>query len=188
MAKRIYELDGVLINSELSDIRFTCNLDKCKGACCTLESEYGAPLNPEEIPEIEKILEIVNKYLPEENIAEIKKNGFWEAYEDMLMTRTIDKRECVFVYYNDGIAKCAIEKAYFNKEIAFRKPISCHLFPIRISQMGGDILRYCEFSECDSALEFGKETNLNIIQFCRDSLIRKYGKKWYDKLKFISGS
>lgn len=179
----IKSVGKVLIRDEIFSTRFLCDLEKCKGACCTMESRYGAPINVEEIPIIEKILDFVIEYLDEINIKEIKENGFYENLNGELFLRSIDNKECVFVYYENKIAKCAIEKAYLENKINFRKPISCHLFPIRVSNFGGDILRYEKFSQCEPALENGKLKDITIVQFCKESLIRLYGEKWYLQLE-----
>jgi len=180
-------VENVLVRPEIMETHFSCDLEKCKGACCTIESEFGAPLLDEEIPVIKEILEEVFPYLPEEHVKLIKKNGFFYNHDGELMTRSINKMECVFVYYENAVAKCAMEKAYFEDKITFRKPISCHLFPIRITKFGGDVLRYEKFSECSPALDKGKKENIKIAEFCKESLVRLYGKKWYSKLKEIIG-
>lgn len=187
ISDRILTVNEVLVRKEILEIPFACDLKKCKGACCTLESELGAPIVKNEIEEIEKILPVVKKYLTQNKVDEIEQNGFYEIKQNELMIKSIANRDCVFSFYEDSIAKCAIERAYFNKEVSFRKPISCHLFPIRISNFGGDILRYEKFSECEPALEKGKEENLTIAEFCKDSLIRLYGEKWYNQLMNNSG-
>ena len=184
---RILEVNEVLVRKEILEIPFSCNLEMCKGACCTLESEFGAPIVKEEIEEIEKIFPTIKKYLDENKIDEIEQNGFYEVKQNELMIKSIDSRDCVFSFYEGDIAKCSIERAFFNKEVKFRKPISCHLFPIRISNLSGDILRYEKFSECEPALEKGKEENVTVAEFCEESLIRLYGKKWYNKLMNKTG-
>jgi len=183
MDPEFIEIDDILINTEVFDIKFNCDLNKCKGACCTMESEFGAPITKEEIEEIEKILPVVKEYLPKEHIDEINKNGFWINKFDQLMTRSMNNRACVFVTYEGDIAKCGIEKAYRDGKISFVKPISCHLFPIRISKFGGDVVRFEKYHECNPALEKGKKTNINVIDFCRDSLEREYGIEWFSKTK-----
>jgi Protein of unknown function (DUF3109) len=180
-------VENVLVRPEIMETNFSCDLEKCKGACCTIESEFGAPLSNEEIPIITEILEEVYPYLPGEHVNLIKKNGFFYNHEGESMTRSINKRECVFVYFDNGVAKCSIEKAFFDGKITFRKPISCHLFPIRITKFGGDVLRYEKFSECSPALEKGIKENIKIAEFCEDSLIRSYGKKWYSSLMDYKG-
>jgi hypothetical protein len=180
-------VEDVIIRPEIAGQKFECDLNLCKGACCTLESEYGAPLLEKEIGEIEKILDIVKPYLPEEHRAEIEKRGFYDIKDGDLMVSSVNNRACVFVYFDGDIAKCGIEKAFFEGKVNFRKPISCHLFPIRVSSMGGDILRFEKFEECKPALEIGNKNNTYVADFCKDSLIRLYGKKWYSKFKEIIG-
>jgi len=177
-----FSVNGVLVNSEIATTKFTCDLSKCKGGCCTLESEFGAPLRMEEISFITDSLPEVLPFLPPLHRDIIEKEGFYELKNEELLTRSVDNRSCVFVYFEDDIAFCAIEKAYFQKKVFFRKPISCHLFPIRITELGGDILRYERFSGCKYALEKGNETNSTILEFCKDSLVRKYGENWYAQL------
>ena len=143
-------IEDVLIRTEIAEISFACDLKKCKGACCTIESEYGAPLLKEEIVQIEGILDIVKEYLPKKHILEIEENGFYESKEDELLTVSFENKACVFVYYEKGIAKCSIERAYFDGKTKFRKPISCHLFPIRVSRFGGDVLRFEKFERMRS--------------------------------------
>ena len=176
-------VEDVIIRQEIEETSFACDLKKCKGACCTLESPYGAPLLKEEIDEIEKSLEAVKPYLPQKHVEEIEAEGFYEIKDDELMVKSVDNKACVFVYFESGIAKCGIERAYFDGKIKFRKPISCHLFPIRVSKFGGDILRFEKFSECSPALENGAKNNIKLIDFCKESLTRLYGEKWYSKLK-----
>ena len=133
-------IDGVLVRSEITDTPFLCDLAKCKGACCTLESDFGAPVNPDEVKKIEELLPVIKQYLPDNHLEEIGQNGFYEFRENELMLRSINRKECVFVYYEGDIAKCGIEKAYLERKLDFKKPISCHLFPIRISKFGGEVL------------------------------------------------
>jgi len=160
----------VLVRPEIAETPFVCNVVKCKGACCTFESKYGAPLKREQ-------------YLPLKNIEEIESKGFYEEIDGELLIRSVENKECVFVYYKDGIARCGIEKAYNNDKTDFKKPISCHLFPIRISDFGGDVLRYEKIDECKSALEKGVEENITIAEFCEEPLKRYFGKQWYSELK-----
>jgi hypothetical protein len=177
------EIDNVYINAEIINTNFTCDLGKCKGACCTMESEYGAPLTQEEIETIEKNLSVVLEYLPKEHIKEIEKNGFWINKDNELMTRSLNNRACVFVTYEGDIAKCGIEQAYRQGKIDFIKPVSCHLFPIRVSNFGGPVLRFEKYSECAPALEKGIGTQIKIIDFCREALEREFGKDFFKRTK-----
>lgn len=189
MKYSLIETEKTAINENIFEIKFECDLNKCKGACCTMESEYGAPLNEDEIPVIEKHLPVITKYLSKKHIAELEKKSFWYRVDGHLMVRSVNKRECIFVYYENEIAFCAIEKAFKNKEIDYKKPISCHLFPIRVIDFGGPVLYFEEYQECAPAMEKGKTSDKTVFDFCRNSLERKFGKKWYKTVKeFIRGS
>lgn len=180
-------IDGVLVSKEIVKTKFTCDLKKCKGACCTMKSEFGAPLKSEEIDIIEKYLPEISEYLPQKSIDEIRLNGFWEKKYDELMTRSHGEEDCVFVYYEGDIAKCAIEKAYNENKIDFIKPISCHLFPIRISEFGGDVIRFEHYEDCNPAIEKGNETGLSVLEFCEKPLKRAYNNEFYNKLEKLNG-
>jgi len=177
----------VLLRKEVVDTPFFCNLAECKGACCTLESEFGAPLIKDELIEMEKALPMVKNIIPKEHLEEIEENGFYEEKEGELLTRSVNNRACVFVYFDDGIAKCSLEKLFFEKKISFQKPISCHLFPIRVSHFGGEVLRFEKFTGCSPALEKGAKENITAFKFCQNSLERKYGSQWYLQAKEIIG-
>ncbi|PJA99887.1 MAG: DUF3109 domain-containing protein [Ignavibacteriales bacterium CG_4_9_14_3_um_filter_30_11] len=180
-------INDVLVREEIFTQKFTCDLNKCKGACCTLKSEFGAPLLENEISLIQENVDNIEKYLTGEHIKEIRENGFYEEKQGELMVRSINDKDCVFVYYENDIAKCSIEKAYLENKSSFKKPISCHLFPIRISNFGGDVLRYEKISECNPAEIKGEEANKYVYEFCEESLKRNYGVNWYSSLKEKTG-
>ena len=182
MPGNLFELEDVIVNIDVVITRFECDLPKCKGACCTMESDFGAPVTEEEIKKIEEILPIIKDYIPKEHYGIIKNDGFWYSRLNQLMISSRNNRECVFSYYDGDIAKCGIEKAYREGKVDFIKPISCHLFPIRIGNLGGDVLRFEEYTECEPAIEKGKETGTKLIDLCKDALRKKYGNKWYKKL------
>lgn len=148
-----------------------------------MESDYGAPLAEPEIDILENDLDTILEYLPEVSVKSIAENGFWERKEDIFMTRSINNRDCVFVFYEGDIAKCGIEKAYFDGKVKFRKPLSCHLFPIRVNDFGGAVLKYEKYEDCKPAVKLGKQTKLSVFEFCKDALIRAFGEKWYNKMK-----
>ncbi|MEW6507732.1 MAG: DUF3109 family protein [Bacteroidota bacterium] len=183
MEAEFLEIDAVMINTELMELKFSCDLEKCKGACCTMESEFGAPITQEEIEIIDRILPVVKEYLPGEHVNEINKNGFWINRFDQFMTRSLNNRACVFVVFENEIAKCGIEKAFCDGKVDFVKPISCHLFPIRINKFGGDVIRFEKYDECSPALLKGIKKGTTVIDFCRDALERLYGREWFSKLK-----
>lgn len=175
-------MEKYIIDDRIFNVKFSCDLMKCKGACCTLKGAGGAPLLDSEIPEINSSVKIVRKYLSKENINVIDSSGFLEGNKGDFSLASVNDEECVFAYYDNEIAKCAFEKAFFNGESKFRKPISCHLFPIRIKGTKRNILRYEEISECSDALKKGEEENLTVFEFAKVSLEREYGKEFYSDL------
>lgn len=177
------KIEDVTVSSTVIDEFFQCDLNKCKGACCTIENAYGAPITIEEANILEGIKENLYKYLPEKHVELLKKYGAFEIHKGLYHTRTFEDKECVFVYYDKDIAKCAIEKAYLEGEIDFRKPISCHLFPIRKISFGNDVLRAEFLSICEDAIKSGLDWKIPVYEFCKESLIRLYGTKWFEKLK-----
>lgn len=152
-----------------------------------MPSEFGAPILKNEIKEIEDNLESVLNYLPEHSRDAISRYGIWESKKEQLLLKSIDNKDCIFVYRENGIAYCGIEKAYSEGKSTFRKPLSCHLFPIRINDFGGDILHYEKYEECKSAVQHGENLSLTVAEFCEDALVRAYSKEWYDKLKSHMG-
>lgn len=180
------QIDDVVVNTEIVNSYFTCDLGKCKGACCTMESPYGAPITQDEIDEIEKELPAILPYLPKAHLSEIEKRSFWVKQQNELMTRSVNNRACVFVFYEGDVAKCAIERAFHEAKIECNKPISCHLFPIRISNFAGPVLRYEKYRECQPAIEKGKQTKITVLDFCKDSIERAFGTEWFKTLKEVS--
>ena len=181
--KKILEIDGKIIENEISGSLFACDLDKCKGACCTFPGEFGAPLADEEVPAISENLESVKKYLSDKSINIIENEGFIQGVPGSLTTNVINKKDCVFVFYDGNIAKCAIEKAYFDHKSSFRKPLSCHLFPIRVNSGENDYLHYQKIEECEPGRKLGLNENLKLIDSLKDALIRAYGEDFYNILK-----
>lgn len=177
------KVDDITVSSTIIEEYFQCDLEKCKGACCTIENAYGAPITFEEANILENLKEKLYKYLPDKHIEILKKYGVFETHKGLYHTRTYEEKECVFVYYDNNIAKCAIEKAYLSGEINFRKPISCHLFPIRKISFGSDVLRAEFLSICESAMKNGLDSKMPVYEFCKEALIRLYGSSWFEKLK-----
>jgi hypothetical protein len=183
----IISVQDKIVRSEIADTLFICNLKKCRGACCTFESKYGAPLKEDEIGKIDEILHEIKPYLSTKHIDAIDKVGYYDKIDGEILISSINKKDCVFVYYENDIALCAIEKAYTEGKTNFKKPISCHLFPIRITDCGGDVLRFEKFDECTPALEKGVEENVTVAEFCEEPLERLYGEKWYKDFKKAIG-
>jgi len=176
-------VDNILVSDDLRDVSFCCDLEKCKGACC-IEGDAGAPLEEKEISLLEDFKERIIPFMRQEGAAEIEKNGVID-YDaaGRYVTPLIKGKECVYVIFEDGIARCAIEKAYSENAIPFPKPISCHLYPVRISELkSGEAVNYHKWYICSKALEKGKRINLPLYRFLEDSLVRKFGKTWYNNL------
>ena len=187
MNKQILPVGNIIVRKEIAETPFKCDLLKCKGACCTFESKYGAPVTWEEIDRISSILTTVISYVPMMHKSVIEEDGFYEIKNDEPLLKSVDHQACVFVYYDDGIAKCSIEKAFLEGKTDFKKPISCHLFPIRISDFGGDVLRYEKLDECQPAIELGEKEDTTIAEFCEEPLSRLYGEEWYSQFKELIG-
>lgn len=169
-----------VIDAGVAEARFSCDLDVCKGACCTLEGGRGAPLEDEEVLEIYKAYPIVKRYLDERNIQTIEADGLVDGTPGDYATPCIERRDCVFAYFESGIARCSFEKAYLAGETQWRKPMSCHLFPIRIRHFGKDFVRYETIEECSGGRANGESQNVALHEFLREPLMRKYGSAWYE--------
>lgn len=177
----------VLVSDDIRDKEFVCNLEKCKGACC-VEGDFGAPLLEEELAILEEIYPIVKPYLSKEGIKEIEKQGTHTTDDDgELCTPIIAGRECVYAIYDKkGILKCGIEQAYLDGKIGWKKPISCHLYPIRVTQKKDfEALNYNKWHICSDACALGKELQVPVYKFLKDPLIRKYGEAWYNELVHV---
>ncbi len=139
----------------------------------------GAPLTEDEAGEIEKALPVIRKYLGENHLKAIDAHGPVDRSFGEITTTCFEHRACVFVTYENGIAKCSFEKAYFKGEIQWRKPLSCHLFPIRVDHGFNDYLRYESIPECIPALDRGERENIELADFLKEALVRAYGEAWY---------
>jgi hypothetical protein len=183
------EIGRAILSREIFEEHFVCDLLKCKGACC-VEGESGAPLTPDEAKIIENEYENFREFLPEDHQKEIQKQGFSVIDHDGdLVTPLVNNRQCAYSFFDEnGIVKCAIEKAYFEKKTHFRKPISCHLFPIRIAEYENfDALNYQKIDICKPARSCGKSLNVRIYEFLKEPLTRKYGKEWYEQVEAAAG-
>ncbi len=179
------EIGRTILSRNIFEKQFLCDILKCKGVCC-IEGDSGAPLTNEEAILIEREYYTFEKYLPENHKKEISEQGFAVIDSDGdLITPLVNNRECVYSYYNNkGILKCAIEKAYFEGKTEFRKPISCHLFPIRITEYKKfDAVNYEELEICKPGRQCGASEKLSIYKFLKEPLIRKYGEEWYKEVE-----
>ena len=178
-------LDNAVLSDDLMEQFFVCDLEKCKGACC-VEGDLGAPLEKDELPVIDEILEKVKPYLSQEGLKAIEEHGPYILDEEGdYSTTTIDNKECAFAIYDEkGILKCGIEQAYLDGKIDYKKPISCHLYPIRITKYDHyDALNYDRWHICNPACHLGSKLGVPVYKFLKDALIRKYGEDWYKELE-----
>ena len=160
---------------------FCCDLNKCKGACCTLPGGRGAPLEDDEVLELQKAYPIARQYLSQRSVDAIEAQGMVEGSAGSFATTCIEKRDCVFVYYDGDIAKCSLERAYEEGKTDWRKPLSCHLFPIRIRSFGQDFIRYEQIDECEPGRVLGGVQHVKLHDFLKEPLTRKYGEAWYQE-------
>ena len=177
------QLDSTLISDDLREVHFCCDLQKCKGACC-VEGDAGAPLEEKEISLLEDYIDTIKLFMVPKGISEVEKTGVFDYdAEGKFVTPLVNGNECCYVYHKEGIARCAIEKAFQEKAIPFPKPISCHLYPARIKPVGnGEAVNYHKWFVCNKALENGMKLKLPLYRFLEDALIRKYGRNWYNRL------
>ena len=179
------EVGGTLVHEDVVRENFVCNLSKCIGACC-LEGDSGAPLNHDELEILKEIYPKVKPYMTAKGIATVEHEGTHVTdFEGDYTTPCVDvNKECAYVTWENGITKCAIEKAYEQGDINWKKPISCHLYPIRITTYPEfEVLNYDRWSICSSACSFGNELKVRVHEFLKDPLIRKYGAEWYKELE-----
>ncbi|TLU99059.1 DUF3109 family protein [Dyadobacter luticola] len=177
-------IDNTCISDDIEDQFFVCNLDKCKGACC-VEGDSGAPLDEDELPILDEIYPFVEPYLSEEGKAVIAAEGtYTKDWDGDYVTPIIKGRECAYAIYDQkGILKCGIEAAYLDGKISYKKPISCHLYPIRVTKYEQyHALNYDRWDICSPACDFGKELSVPVYKFLKEPLIRAYGEGWYEQL------
>ncbi|MCU0323858.1 MAG: DUF3109 family protein [Spirosomaceae bacterium] len=178
-------IEDTVISDDIAEKFFVCNLEKCKGACC-VEGDLGAPLEEAELPILDDIYDAVKPYLSKEGIEAIEKQGKYILDEEGdYSTTTIDNKECAYAIYDDrGILKCGIEQAYLDGKTNFKKPISCHLYPIRITKYDQyHALNYDRWSICSPACELGEQLSVPVYKFLKEPLIRAFGEDWYQELE-----
>jgi len=178
------QIDDKLISEDLFSEEFVCNLAKCKGICC-VEGDAGAPLNEDETKILDEIYPKIKPYLRPEGIQAIEEQGTYTLdFEGDLVTPLVNNAECAYVIFDEkGYTKCAIEKAYEDGVIDWQKPISCHLYPIRITEYSNfSAINYHEWDICSDACTLGKELGVKVYQFLKKPLIRKYGEEFYQTL------
>ncbi|MCU0431659.1 MAG: DUF3109 family protein [Cytophagaceae bacterium] len=181
----MFSIGHAVISDDVAERFFVCDLLKCKGACC-VEGDLGAPLTSEELTTLEEVYDKVEPYLSERGKKEIEKQGLYITDEEGdFSTPTVDGLECAYAIYDKkGILKCGIEQAYRDGKIKWQKPISCHLYPIRITRYDNyEAVNYDRWHICNPACNHGKELGVELYKFLKEPLIRKYGHLWYLELE-----
>lgn len=182
------QIDNTIISLDLLEDRFVCDLMACKGICC-VEGDAGAPLEPEEIEKLNEILPHVWDDLPEPSQKVIRKQGvFYIDDDNEPVTSIVKGKECVFAYQEkSGIWKCSIEKAYREGRVDFYKPISCHLYPVRIQKYKElTAVNVHRWNVCDCARTNGRNLNVPVYKFLKEALVRKFGAEWYEQLEIAA--
>lgn len=182
------QIGDAIVSFDLFDKHFLCNLKACKGICC-VDGDSGAPLTKEEGKLIQKNYPKFEKYLDKKYKKIIEKVGFSVIDSDGdLVTPLYNNRECVYTYIDEkGCTKCAIEKSFVEGKSNFQKPVSCHLFPIRIQAYKDfDAVNYQQLDICKPGRECGIQNKLPLYKFLKEPLIRKYGKEWYAELEIVA--
>lgn len=177
-------IENTCISDDVEDQFFVCNLDKCKGACC-VEGDSGAPLDEVELAILDQIYPQVEPYLSEAGKEVIAREGTYTTdWEGDFVTPVINGKECAYAIYDKrGILKCGIEEAFNDGKIDYKKPISCHLYPIRVTKYEQyHALNYDRWEICSPACGLGKELGVPVYKFLKEPLIRAYGTDWYNQL------
>jgi len=182
-------IDNILVSDEVVEAQFVCDLNKCKGGCCE-DGDAGAPLTDEETDKLNEVYEAVKPYLSQEGIKEIEKSGRYQYNKTFgWVTPTIEGKLCAYgTKDNKGIIKCGVEQAYLDGNIDWKKPISCHLYPIKTKKTKEHELVNYEPREtlCSPGCALGKKLKVPVYSFLKEALIRKYGKNFYEALDQIA--
>jgi hypothetical protein len=182
------QIDDTIISLDVFKEKFLCNLDACKGECC-IEGDAGAPLEEEEVEQLKKVLPVIWGDLSSEAQAVIEKQGVCYKDEDGdLVTSIVNGKDCVFTCYDEkGCCYCAIEKAYREGKVDFYKPVSCHLYPIRVQKYPEfKAVNYHRWSVCKAAVLLGEKEDVPVYKFLKEPLIRKFGEDWYTELEIAA--
>ena len=182
------QIDDVVISFDVFREKFLCNLDACKGECC-IEGDAGAPVELDEVEKLEEVLPVIWDELSPEARAVIDKQGVvYTDEEGDLVTSIVNHKDCVFTCYDEkGYCYCAIEKAFRAGKTDFYKPISCHLYPIRVTQYKSfQALNYHEWFVCKPARVLGSKVGKPVFQFLKEPIIRKYGEAFFDELENVA--
>jgi len=180
------QIGDTVISELLLDNKFICNLEACKGACC-IEGDAGAPLDEDELQELVDVFEHVKPYLSEKAIAALEEDLYTIDSDGDYVTQLVDGKECAFVSFKeDGTTQCSIEQAHKDGETDFKKPISCHLFPVRLNKYKDfTAVNYAYWDICDDACILGEKLGVPTYKFLKEPLIRKFGEDWFKELELV---
>lgn len=184
----MFQLGKTIVSEDIVKKDFVCNLNACKGQCC-IEGEAGAPLEAEETTILAEIYPKVKPFLRQEGIEAIEAQGTHIETEDGdLETPLINGADCAYLIYDaNSIASCAIEKAFNEGEVSWKKPVSCHLYPVRVSDYTEfSAVNYHKWQICDDACTLGAELQVPIYKFVKEALVRKFGADWYAELETVA--
>jgi len=178
------QIGNANISDDLVTKQFTCDLEKCRGACCVL-GDSGAPVNEDEKAVLRQIFSSIKPFLRPEGIKAIENLGTSVIdTENDCVTPLVDGKECAYAVFEDGIARCAIEKAFMAGAVTFRKPVSCFLYPVRIKKYRTyDAVNYDIWPVCDPARALGESLQTPVYVFTAQALRQKYGEVWYRVLQ-----
>ncbi len=183
----MFQLGKTIVSEDIIEKEFVCNLSVCKGKCC-IDGEAGAPLEEEELKLLLDIYPKIKPFLRPEGIAAIENQGLFITNEGEYETTLINEKECAYAIFDkNNTAKCGIEEAYNQGEINWKKPISCHLYPVRIMDYSEfSAVNYHKWPICDDACTLGKELQVPVYKFVKEALIRKFGEDWYSELEKVA--
>jgi hypothetical protein len=180
------QIGDKIVSSELFEAEFICHLEKCHGSCCVI-GDAGAPLARGEEKILEQEYDRIKAWITEKGREAIEEQGTWVVDSDGdHVTPLIDNNECAYTYFENGIAYCGIEKAWSEGRTKFRKPVSCHLYPIRVSKVGKyTALNYNQWGICEPARILGRDNHMPVFRFLKESIIRVYGEVFYRELENV---
>jgi hypothetical protein len=184
----MFQLGKTIVSEEIIEKDFVCNLSACKGACC-VDGEAGAPLEEDELKILMDIYPKVKPFLTKEGIEAIEDQGLYITTKGEYETPLIPSDDsCVYINYDEkGTAQCGIEEAYNQGEIDWKKPISCHLYPVRVQNYSEfSAVNYHKWEICDDACALGKELQVPVYKFVKQALVRKFGEDWYTELERVA--
>lgn len=182
-------IDNVLISDEVVEAKFVCDLSKCKGGCCE-DGDAGAPLEKEEKKMLDQYFDVIKPYMTAEGLNEVKRQGkYLYDREFGWVTPTVNGEICAYGFRDKkGIIKCAIEQAYYDGKLEWKKPLSCHLYPIKTSRSKEYTMLNYEPREtmCKAACSLGAKLKIPVYQFLKESLVRKFGEDFYNALHQVA--